>query len=245
MAPRLDDLGDPLPDDALRRLGTIRYRHGDGICALVYAPRRQNAGVAWDGIATVRLWEAETGRQLRQFHEPDTDPLTQLAFSPDGKLLAAAGGDPCKGGNTAIRFWDVANGHEIQPLRWPQAAGVWRWIRSVPDGPAVAVDRLRSGDSPGGGDRQTDPWTITAAGSTWASTAAMNVAPNRTQDAGLGRRRNRWINPFTSGTRNGVEQFQRLTGPTAAACCRWRFRRTATNGLASANPFEPVRLWNL
>src|SRR5262249_38109175 len=70
--PRADALGDPLPEGALLRLGTVRLRHGDGVCAVAYSPDgKLLASVSRD--RTLRLWDAATGRQVRRLSEPDTE----------------------------------------------------------------------------------------------------------------------------------------------------------------------------
>src|SRR5262249_16095945 len=111
-----DSLGDPLPPGARLRLGTIRFRHGDGVMAVAFSPdarggRGRLAPVSRDH--TVRLWEAAAGRPIHQFQEPDCD-YQAIAFTPDGKALAASGSDPARGGNTAIRLWDTTTGRELR-----------------------------------------------------------------------------------------------------------------------------------
>jgi len=58
----------------------------------------------------VVLWDIATGKELAMF-EPQTDEITSLAFSPDGKLLAS--GDRSWTGRVTV--WQVATGnkHEI------------------------------------------------------------------------------------------------------------------------------------
>jgi WD40 repeat protein len=70
----------------------------------------------------VRLWDVATGKVVRQF------PGFNLAFSPDGKTVAAA--------DRVIRLWEVASGKER--CRLPgHAAGVWTFAFS-PDGRLLA-----------------------------------------------------------------------------------------------------------
>ncbi len=54
------------------------------------------ASASFDG--TVRLWDAQTGQQLAVLDVPDA---TSVAFSPDGTLLATAGG------GDVLRIWGV------------------------------------------------------------------------------------------------------------------------------------------
>ena len=53
---------------------------------------------------TVRLWDAASGREVRQL-EGHTAQVASVAFSPDGATLASGSGE--------IRLWDVASGRPI------------------------------------------------------------------------------------------------------------------------------------
>ena len=109
---RTDALGDPLPDGAIRRLGTLRFRHGGNsggsICNLLLTPDGK-ALVSNDyyGSRTVCVWEMATGKLLHQF--PGNYDQQNIALSPDGKLVAI-------GQKKTIFLWDLASGKEFRRL---------------------------------------------------------------------------------------------------------------------------------
>src|SRR5262249_36136067 len=72
--------------------------------------------------AEIRLWEVDTGRE-RPPIEGLVGGVQAVAFSPDGQLLAAAGGshEPRLGG--WLRLWDAATG-EPRPLLTPDVSGM-------------------------------------------------------------------------------------------------------------------------
>ena len=96
---------------------------------------------------TVRLWDIATQTELATL-EGHTDRVTSVSFSPDGGLLASAGGwsDP------TVRLWDAATQTEVATLR-----GHTGEVRSVsfssPDGGTLA-----SGSS----DRTVRLWDVAA-----------------------------------------------------------------------------------
>jgi WD40 repeat protein len=59
----------------------------------------------------VVLLSVSHGKILRQLTEGDYHPTEAVAYSPDGKRLATAGGHDC-----TLRLWDPATGHEIRPV---------------------------------------------------------------------------------------------------------------------------------
>jgi hypothetical protein len=59
----------------------------------------------------VELWDAVSGDEVRVLHGPNTSNYRALAFAPDGKMLATAGGSP------AIQLWEVASGKERHLFR--------------------------------------------------------------------------------------------------------------------------------
>ena len=77
---------------------------------------------------TVKLWDVATGKEIRSIQEtivPEpglagySSQVLPLAFSPDGKTLAAGSHDPTKKRlheDTTIKVWDVASGKTIANL---------------------------------------------------------------------------------------------------------------------------------
>src|SRR5260370_625352 len=117
--PRTDALGDPLPDFALARAGSVRWRHGGLIDAL--AVSQDGTLIASHGVGdAVRVWDAKTGKPVRQFPAGPWGSHA-LAFSPDGKQLAMA--TQIMATDTPIRreiqtgtfvIWDLGTGRESE-----------------------------------------------------------------------------------------------------------------------------------
>jgi WD40 repeat protein len=109
----VDALGDPLPDGALARLGTTRFRAADGTLAACLSADGTLAAVAGPG-KTVRILDATDGKEVKRL-KIDHGAPTKMAFSPAGDLLATTWHD---GG---LRLWDLASEKLLGRVEFPQA----------------------------------------------------------------------------------------------------------------------------
>jgi len=102
------------------------------ISALAYRP--DSKLLALGTFKDVRLVEPETGKAVATL-PGESEDVRAVAFSPDGKLLAAAGGLPARSGE--VKIWDI---EKRAPLR--TIAGHADCIYAVgfaPDGKSVAT----------------------------------------------------------------------------------------------------------
>jgi len=120
-----------LPAGATARLGSAQFRHGEAVFFIGYTADGKHIVTAGRD-QTIRLWDRETGREVRGFEraedkKPDLDPKPTpampgkmmmrpardddfpVALSPDGKLLAAGKGK-------TISLWDVETGKRLHAL---------------------------------------------------------------------------------------------------------------------------------
>jgi RNA polymerase sigma factor (sigma-70 family) len=87
-ATRIDRLGDPLPEAALLRLGTTRFRHPGGANMLLLSPDEKTVlTLGWEGLYA---WDTITGRERwhsgrEELRHDIAVGQTPLALSPDGK----------------------------------------------------------------------------------------------------------------------------------------------------------------
>src|SRR5262245_27807955 len=102
--PRTDRYGAPLPEGALARLGTVRFRHEGWVHFLAFSP--DGKAVLSCAGGSLIVWDAATGKELRRVGRRDGTAW----LSRDGKTLAANGP---KGG---IRLWDGATGRELPAI---------------------------------------------------------------------------------------------------------------------------------
>lgn len=87
-----DSLTDPLPNRAIRRFGTARYRHGSNIVGLTVSSDDRFA-VAFGTshrLPSARICDLRDGRRLAKLaaHTDSLFSFKAVAFSPDGKTLA-------------------------------------------------------------------------------------------------------------------------------------------------------------
>ena len=82
---RLDDRGDPLPEGALARVGTLRFR-GLSVMCITFTP--DNRFLVSGGDANeVRFWDPRTGKVSHSF-VGHRNSVTAIAFSHDGNWTA-------------------------------------------------------------------------------------------------------------------------------------------------------------
>src|SRR5262249_51409602 len=62
---RADRYGDPLPEHALARLGTVRFRHNSGVNTIAVSPDGKT--LFGGGGLSVRAWDGATGKERRRF----------------------------------------------------------------------------------------------------------------------------------------------------------------------------------
>ena len=129
------------------------YNNFFGATRFVFSPDGRLLATTTFRSSTVKLWETATGRELRNLSSGTHSAMGMspfVAFSRDGRLIAAAAGD------NSVKIWDVVSGRELQTLAGTQGsmtsaiAGV-SFIAFTPDGRVVTIsDAIRVWDAASG-----------------------------------------------------------------------------------------------
>ena len=135
-ARRMDRYGDPLPEGAVARLGTLRFRVPGEIVALAFAPDGKSVAIASN--RGLFLMDPGSGKRIKQLSLPDGywGRSSPLVFAPDGKRLARRGrkvdGKRLKG---AVYVWNLAG--KSKPRDYDAEHAMW--IGWSADGEPLAV----------------------------------------------------------------------------------------------------------
>src|SRR5262245_58969964 len=138
LPPRVDNHGDPLPEGAVARFGTVRYRRAGMFAASVVRPDRKTF-LDVDDTLMVRTYDAATGRLLGTKKLPGKR-ASQFLFSQNARVLIGQIGDT----SNTYHAWDVETGREIGKLEKDEPYGVFRAAISA-DGTKVALATLGRG----------------------------------------------------------------------------------------------------
>jgi WD40 repeat protein len=106
--PRVDQHGDPLPQGAVARMGTVRLRIGNTVNAIAWAPDGKLVAAAGEA-RFIHIWDPESAKEVMRLPTL-ASRVRAMTFSPDGKWLAVTGE------YSAIHLWNVAlRGDEVKP----------------------------------------------------------------------------------------------------------------------------------
>src|SRR5262245_11571043 len=129
---RNDLYGDPLPDGAVARMGTVRFRVGGHVGQVAFsADNKMLAAVSRDGA--ISLWDAAKGKEIRRIE--DATYGSSLAISPNGKVLVTGYG-------SGLHRWDLATWNELPHFTLKEVEV--EFLLFAPDAKTLAaVARLR------------------------------------------------------------------------------------------------------
>ena len=126
-----DLYGDPLPEGAVARLGSVRLRHA-GLSEFVFLDGG-NTILSSGSDRVLRFWDVVTGKQVRAVRLQGTaGPGRCVTLSPDGKTLAAED-------SGRLVFWEVDSGKQLKTLPAPKAS--LGYLCFSPNGKILAVGR--------------------------------------------------------------------------------------------------------
>ncbi len=114
--------------------GLLTLDHKGAALARTMSVAFDRAGkrLASGGKGTVKVWDATTGKELASLDEDNWFP--SVAFSPDGRRLAAALAEVGRG-RKAVKVWDVKTGKALAVF---EAARRVRCLSFSPDGKRLA-----------------------------------------------------------------------------------------------------------
>ena len=134
---RMDRFGDPLPDGAAARMGTVRMRHGGEVWFVAsLSDGKTLLSIGKDDV--VRWWEAASGKEVARW-AAGSSILGCASLSADRRVLAARVGDD-------VQVWDASSAVPLRKLPHPDAKLLG--TACSPDGKVVATcgERLRLWD---------------------------------------------------------------------------------------------------
>jgi WD40 repeat protein len=103
-----DLFGDPLPDDAIVRLGTVRFRHDASVASAAFSQDGTLVASA-DYNGGVRLWDVKTGKEIVKFAGKIRGEA--VAFPAGGKTLLAV-----HFSGPTIQEWDLATARLVREV---------------------------------------------------------------------------------------------------------------------------------
>jgi RNA polymerase sigma factor (sigma-70 family) len=124
----LDRYGDPLPQEAISRLGTVRLRHGGFTGVVRFTPDGKT--VVSQGGDGVRSWDVATGKQIH-FLSRETMGRSfrgEVSFSADRRQVLAAN-------EAGIHLWDLATAGRLRTV----ATGDYHLVRWSPNCELIAA----------------------------------------------------------------------------------------------------------
>src|SRR5262249_27263146 len=122
---RTDLYGDPLPEGAVARLGTVRFRHPGAVHGVAFSQDGKLLAASSDDKNMVVIWDRANGRKLREISLADKGlPPNLLLFSQDGRRVY---GSYRGGWGKAFHVWDVETGVDAKDLPRPPAEA---WVLS-------------------------------------------------------------------------------------------------------------------
>ncbi len=142
---RLDVNGDPLPDGAIQRIGSSRFRNSAAVDKMHYTPDGKTLlSISTD--AFLHVWDAETGKLRWRFKMDSVIYEHSVVFGVDSKTVAVLG-------NSGFKFFNTETGKPAKPLEEEEKAKNARHRDDVtpgtfaPDGKTVAIGSFRGGIS--------------------------------------------------------------------------------------------------
>lgn len=126
----VDLYGDPLPQDAVARLGSLRLRHY-GVEDFTFSPDGKQLISA--GGQVVRVWDVATGKPIR-VTRLEGGPVSSncVAISPDGRLFSVTD-------MKTIHIWDTTTGKKLKRLDGPGPGRQVNYMYFSPDNKTLAV----------------------------------------------------------------------------------------------------------